>query len=124
MKQEIKELEINGSVYVLKGSDQNTKADELNGMPYVIIRTYSAGVHAGYLKSRNGKEVELLHARRIWYWEGASSLSQLATDGTSKPDKCKFPCEVSRIELTEAIEVIECSKKAQESIKNVPIWKQ
>lgn len=123
-KQLINEIEINGSVYVLKGSNQNAKAEDLNGMPYVIIRTYSAGVHAGYLKSRSGKEVELLHARRLWYWEGAASLSQLATDGTSKPDKCKFPCEVSRIELTEAIEVLECTKKAQESINNVSIWKQ
>ena len=117
------EIEINGNIYVLK-SNQQQLADKLDGLPYVIIRTYSAGVHAGYLKSRNGKEVELLHARRIWYWEGAASLSQLAVDGTSKPDKCKFPCEVSRIELTECIEVLECSKKAQESIKNVKIWQQ
>lgn len=122
MNQKINELEINGSVYVLKGSDQI--ADKLNGLPYVIVRTYSAGVHAGYLKSRTGQEVELLHARRIWYWEGAASLSQLAEHGTSKPDKCKFPCEVSRIELTQAIEIIQTTKKAQESIKNVPIWQQ
>jgi hypothetical protein len=122
-KQTTNEIEINGSVYVLKGS-QPSIASTLNGLPYVIIRTYSAGVHAGYLKSRNGKEVELLHARRIWYWEGAASLSQLATDGTRKPDKCKFPCEVSRIELTEAIEVLECTEKAKESIKNVKIWEQ
>jgi len=122
-KQTINEIEINGNVYVLK-SNQLQLADKLDGLPYVIIRTYSAGVHAGYLKSRSGKEVELLHARRIWYWEGAASLSQLAVDGTSKPDKCKFPCEVSRIELTECIEVLECSKKAQESIKNVKIWQQ
>lgn len=122
-KQTMNEIEINGNIYVLK-SNQQQLADKLDGLPYVIIRTYSAGVHAGYLKSRNGKEVELLHARRIWYWEGAASLSQLAVDGTSKPDKCKFPCEVSRIELTECIEVLECSKKAQESIKNVKIWQQ
>ena len=124
MEQTINEITVNGSVYTLKGSNQTAESDKLNGMPYVIVRTYSAGVHAGYLKSRNGKEVELLHARRIWYWEGAASLSQLAENGTTKPDKCKFPCEVSRIELLEAIEILQVTKKAQESIKNVKIWEQ
>ena len=89
---------------------------------YVIIRTYSAGVFAGNLESRNGKEVVLKNARSIWYWDGAASLSQLAVDGTSKPLKCKFPCEVPEITLTEAIEIIPCSEKAEKSIKEVPIW--
>lgn len=89
---------------------------------YVLVRTYSAGVFAGTLVSRNGKEVELKDARRIWYWSGAASLSQLAVDGTAKPKDCKFPCEVSRIELMEAIEILEVSDKARESIKGVPVW--
>lgn len=89
---------------------------------YVIVRTYSAGVFAGYLHSREGKEVTLINARRLWMWEGAASLSQLAMEGTSKPDKCKFPCEVSSIILTEAIEIIDCTEKAKASIASVPIW--
>jgi len=89
---------------------------------YVIVRTYSAGVFAGTLVSRTGKEVKLRDARRIWYWSGAASLSQLAVDGTSKPNDCKFPCEVPIIELTEAIEILEVSDKARESIKGVPVW--
>jgi len=89
---------------------------------YVLVRTYSAGVFAGTLVSRTGKEVELTDARRIWYWSGAASLSQLAVDGTSKPKDCKFPCEVPRIELMEAIEILEVSDKARESIKGVPVW--
>ena len=89
---------------------------------YVLVRTYSAGVFAGTLVSRTGKEVELKDVRRIWYWSGAASLSQLAVDGTSKPNDCKFPCEVPVIELTEAIEILEVSDKARESIKGVPVW--
>lgn len=122
MEQTINEIIVNGSVYVLKGSDQPAKSKD--GLPYVMVRTYSAGVHCGYLKSKNGKEVILLHARRIWYWAGAASLSQLAMEGTSKPNDCKFPIEVSQIELTEAIEVIEMTEKAKESIKNVKPWRQ
>lgn len=91
---------------------------------YVIVRTYSAGVFAGEIESRNGQEVVLRNARRIWYWDGAASLSQLAMEGTSKPENCKFPCEVDRVELLQAIEILDVTKKAQESIKNVQIWKQ
>jgi len=91
-------------------------------MKYVIVRTYSAGVFAGELESREGKEVVLKNARRLWYWEGACSLSELAMKGVSKPDKCKFPCEVDRVELLEAIEILDVTKEAKKSIKNVPLW--
>ena len=58
---------------------------------YVIVRTRSAGVHAGELISHNKKGVELKNARRLWYWDGAASLSQLAMEGVSRPENCKFP---------------------------------
>ena len=90
---------------------------------YVIVRTYSAGCFAGTLSAREGREVTLTNARRLWYWAGAASLSQLATDGTSQPSKCKFPTEVSEILLTEAIEIIEVSPEARTSIAGVPVWK-
>ena len=91
---------------------------------YVIVRTYSAGVFAGYLVSRKGREVVMKDARRLWYWTGAASLSQMAMEGTSSPDTCKFPCEVDCVELLEVIEILDTTKKAQDSIKNVPIWCQ
>lgn len=91
---------------------------------YVIVRTYTAGVFSGDLVSRKGQEVVLENARRIWYWSGAASLSQLAMEGTSDPNNCKFPCEVSRVELIQAIEIIDVTKKAEESIKAVPVWKK
>ena len=89
---------------------------------YVIIRSKSAGVFAGELVSREGQEVELKNARRIWYWEGAASLSELAMQGTKNPEDCKFPCEVDQIIVLEVIEVIHCTEKARKSIKGVPIW--
>ena len=90
---------------------------------YVIVRTYSAGVFAGYLVSRKGKEVVLRDARRIWYWTGAATLSELAMRGTKSPGTCKFPCSVASIELTEAIEIIDVTAEAQASIAAVPEWK-
>ena len=91
---------------------------------YVIVRTYSAGVFAGNIESRKGKEVVLRNARRIWYWSGAASLSQLAMEGTSDPIYCKFPCEVDRVEVLEAIEIIDVTAKAEKSIREVPTWKK
>lgn len=89
---------------------------------YVIVRTYSAGVFAGNLKSRNGKEVELTDARRIWRWAGAASLSELAVSGTSRPGDCKFPIAVPSVTLTEAIEILDATPEAEASIKAVPVW--
>jgi hypothetical protein len=90
---------------------------------YVIVRTYSAGVFAGILISREGKEVVLAQARRLWRWEGAASLSQLAQSGTSKPSECKFPEVVDEVLLTEAIEILSVTKTAQTIIEGVPTWK-
>jgi hypothetical protein len=91
---------------------------------YVIVRTHSAGVFAGYLESRKGQEVVLTNARRIWYWAGAASLSQLAMSGTSKPGECKFPDAVTRIELMQAIEVIDATEAARKSIEGVIPWRK
>ena len=119
------EIEIDGEKYVLASSVKDFKPPTtMKGKKYVIVRTYSAGVFAGYLDSRKGKEVVLLNARRIHYWDGSASLSQLAVDGTSKPENCRFPCEVSRVELTEAIEILDVTEKARKSIAGVPVWKK
>ena len=93
--------------------------DELG--KYVIVRTYSAGVFAGNLESRTGQEVVLRNARRLWYWAGAASLSQLANVGM--PMKCKFPAPVDRIELLQAIEILDVTAEAEANIKAVPEWK-
>jgi hypothetical protein len=90
---------------------------------FVIVRTYTAGVFAGTLKKRTGKEVELTNARRLWYWQGAASLSQLAVNGTSKPNQCKFPIAVPSVTLTEAIEILDVTPEAKSSIESVPVWK-
>jgi hypothetical protein len=101
---------------------EQLEKEKSKGMQYVIARTYSAGVFAGYLFRRNGKEAVLKQARRIWYWEGAASLSELAVRGTSKPDKCKFPVAVSEVTLTEVIEIIPTTKEGQSSIEGVSVW--
>jgi len=92
-------------------------------MKYVIVRTYSAGVFAGYLESRKGQEVVLQKARRLWYWDGAASLSQIAMSGVVKPQNCKFPEPVDRVELLQAVEILDCTEAGRKSVEGVPVWK-
>jgi hypothetical protein len=118
------EITVDGVKYVPKDSVKSSPAKSLKGMKYVICRTYSAGVFAGYLEKREGDEVTLKNARRLWYWDGAASLSQLAMEGVSRPRNCKFPCEVNSIDLLKVIEVLDCTKAAQNSIANVEVWQE
>ena len=89
----------------------------------VIIRGDRSGVEYGTLVAQEGQEVTLKNARRIWYWDGAASLSQLAKDGTSKPSNCKFTVFVDSITILDAIEIIPCTNKAIISIEEVKEWK-
>jgi hypothetical protein len=102
------------------------KAEKMDNMDYVCIRSDSSGCHCGYLKeqSEDGRKVTLLKARRLWYWSGASSLSQLAMEGVKNPKDCKFPCEVDEIQIMEVCEIIQMTEKARKSIQGVAEWKQ
>ena len=90
---------------------------------YYIIRTDRAGVFAANIKERNGSEATITNARRLWYWEGAASLSQLAVEGVKKPENCKFTVTVPEMTVLGVIEIIPCSAEAEACIKAVPEWK-
>lgn len=91
---------------------------------YCMVRTKSAGVFAGTVVEMDGQQAKLTNARRIWYWAGAASLSQLSTDGTSRPKECKFTVPVSEVLLFEVIEIIPITDSAAASIASVPVWKK
>jgi len=90
----------------------------------VIIRADRAGVFYGTLVAKEGTEVELKDCRRIWYWDGAASISELALSGVTKPRECKFSVVVAQIIVTGIIEIIPCEATAIESIESVPVWKK
>ena len=89
-----------------------------------IVRTESAGVFIGEIVELNeeNRRCTLKDSRRMWYWDGAASLSELATKGTSKPSECKFPCEVAETHLFGVIEIIKATQQAIDSIDSVPVW--
>lgn len=84
-------------------------------MSFAIVRTYSAGVHAGELKSREGKEVVLTDAQRIWHWKGANTLHEIALRGVGPGSKISE--RVGEIALTEAIEIIEATDEARDNLR-------
>ena len=85
----------------------------------VLVRTYSAGVHVGTLVSREGRDVVLADARRIWSWRGANTLHEISLRGVGAGSRISEA--VGRIELTEAIEVIDCAAAAVESLSR-SVW--
>ena len=84
-----------------------------------IIRTYSAGVHVGTLKSHDGKTVVLTDASRIWRWRGANTLHELALHGPAQ-EWTRISERVPEITLTEAIEIIPVSPEAHDAF--APRW--
>lgn len=97
---------------------------EPNNNTYYIIRGDRSGVFFGRIQSREGQEVTLTDCRRLWYWDGAASLSQLALEGTVAPSECKFTVTVPELTVLDAIELIPCSQAATKSIQGVRVWKR
>lgn len=90
----------------------------------VIVRADRAGVFFGDIESREGSEVVMTNVRRIYFWSGANSLSQLAVDGPANPCDCKFTVVVEKMTILGVIEIIPCTQKAVDSINGVSVWKK
>jgi hypothetical protein len=106
-------------------ADSTKLADTVDGLKYCVIRTYSAGVHIGYVKEfgvKHPQHAKLLKSRRLHQWSGACSLSQVAMDGVG--DDSRIAMEIPEIELTDVIEVIPCSETAAEFFKGAKAWKK
>ena len=89
-----------------------------------IVRCDRSGVFYGEIEERNGREIKMRNVRNLWYWDGAATLLQLAAEGTTRPDNCKFTMTVDSLEVLDAIEVISCTDRAIESIEAVKEWKR
>lgn len=112
----MKKVTIDGEVYV-KESDVNTDYD------YVIVRSVNAGVFAGYLVSENNDIVELKEARKLYYWSGACAVEQLAVDGTTEPQSCKFTVAATQ-KILGVCQIVATTDKAKKSIQEVAEWKK
>ena len=98
--------------------------DSLVAQDVVVVRSSPSGCWMGKLEYKRGNEVKLSNARRLWFWGGAASLSQLAIDGVSKPKECKFPEAVPEVIVLEVCEILVASSRAIKSINEVLPWRQ
>lgn len=89
-----------------------------------IFRGDRSGVFFGTLKERKGQEVTITNCRRLWYWDGACSLSEIAKVGTTRPDNCKFTVTVEELTILDCIEIIPCTDKAIQVLEGVKEWKR
>lgn len=90
----------------------------------VIVRADRAGVFYGEIKKRkrNGSEVVMTNVRRLWHWDGANSLSDMAVNGVAKPKECEFTIAVDEMTILGVIEIIPCTEKSIKSIGGVKVW--
>jgi len=98
--------------------EQNYK----NDMPCILVKTSQGNIHIGYLKERNGDTVILTEARRLWYWNGAAGVNQIASEGLKFPEKCKVPCPVE-IELLGIIEILPVTNKSKAVLDSIKVWR-
>jgi hypothetical protein len=115
------ELHINGLEYTAVKGRNYIRFTSMD-LPYVIIRAKDSGVFAGYLQEKDGQQVTLKYARRLWYWSGAASCSELANKGVKDPANCKFPPPVNIEEILDTCEIIYATNEGRRSIEGVTHW--
>ena len=127
MKLDANEIELNGVKYVPKGAE-NKQAEKIDGLERCVVRSYGAGVFIGYVKEKkaelNGVNITLLRSKRIHYWSGACSLTQLAIDGAGNASSCRITDEIDSQFIANVIEILPVTEKAGKNIDEVKIWKK
>lgn len=109
---------------MLKQENINQKEEINMENKYYIIRGDRSGVFFGQIAGRNGQEVELRNVRKLWYWDGACAVEQLAVDGVTNQNQCKFTVVVPEMVVTDAIQILPCSDKATKILGEVKVWKR
>lgn len=91
---------------------------------FYVVRADSAGVFFGKIKEKSAFEVVMTDVRKLWYWDGACGVEQLATEGTKAPGNCKFTVTVSEMAIANPVQIIPCTDMAVNSICGVAEWKR
>ena len=117
-------IEVDGKRFVPESSIKQG-AEMKDCLSLCIIRTYSAGVFYGWVDRSDKSEARTIYnSRRVWYWDGAASLSQLANDGSKRPSNCKIAQIVGETDLMNIIEVIPVSESAKTILDGIKVWEK
>lgn len=88
----------------------------------IIARIDRAGVFHGVLDYKDANVTRMKDVRRIYYWQGALSVTDMAVNGI-KAGKVTVPASCVEFETNNVVELIECSLEASEKIKKITRWK-
>ena len=89
---------------------------------HYIVRANGAGVFFGEIDEVNGQTVEMRNARKLWSWEGANAVEELAVHGTTRAADCRFTVFVEEMTIFNAVQILKCTKEAVKSINEVAVW--
>jgi hypothetical protein len=89
----------------------------------VIVRADRAGVFYGTLTAKEGSEVTLENARKLYYWTGANAIEEIALSGVKKASNCKFTVVNKEITINNWIQINPCTDSAIDNIESVVEWK-
>lgn len=89
-----------------------------------IVRCNRAGVFYGEIVRREGADVAMKNVRKLWYWDGAASVEEIALNGTCAPENCKFTVTVDEMTVMDAVQIIPCTDKAAKSLDAVKEWRR
>jgi len=119
-------IKIDEVEYVRK--DCSKPSEKVDGLERCVIRSYGAGVFVGYVKKQqadvNGVNVILLKSKRIHYWDGACSLTQLAMEGIKSANSCRITEAIDSQFIANVIEILPLTDKASKNLDEVKIWKK
>lgn len=91
----------------------------------VIIRSSPSGCWYGALVSRDGGEVVLSNARRLWRWWAAEgvSLSGVAAAGLHPEhlSECRIAAAVETAIVRDVCEILSTTEAARASIESAPV---
>lgn len=90
---------------------------------YVIVRSDKSGVFFGILDKKDKTELTLKNVRKFYYFSGANTVEDLATQGALNPSNCKLTVEVDELIIDNYCQIIPCTEKAIKQNKSIPIWK-
>ena len=88
---------------------------------YVIVRSSLAGVFCGTLENKNGTEVVLTNARKIYRWQGAYTVEDIAVKGLNA-EASQITVQVGEIVIDDVCQVLPTTDAAQKILTEAPTW--
>ena len=89
-----------------------------------IVRCNRAGVFFGEIAKHEGNEVVMRNVRKLWYWDGACAVEELAKNGTTQPGNCKFTVTIDEMTVIDPVQILPVTGKAAKSLDAVKEWRR